>query len=95
MGACACGGGIFAQDSYSVVKGIDKIIPVDIYLPMCPPKPEALVDAIMKLQKNIKGETILKREEFVESHCSNLVENFGILSPDEVQVSYLGVDIDD
>ena len=95
MGACACGGGMFAQDSYSVVKGIDKIIPVDIYLPMCPPKPEALVDAIMKLQKNIKGETILKREEFVESHCSNLVENFGILSPDEVQVSYLGVAIDD
>ena len=95
MGACACGGGMFAQDSYSVVKGIDKIIPVDIYLPMCPPKPEALVDAIMKLQKNIKKETILKRDEFVEKHVSNLTETCGILSSEDIQISYLGAELDD
>ena len=72
MGACTCGGGMFAETSYSVVKGIDKIIPVDIYLPMCPPKPESLLDAIRKLQKEIKKESILNRKSFVENHVSNL-----------------------
>ena len=56
MGACTCGGGMFTQTSYSVIRGIDKIIPVDIYLPMCPPKPESLLDAIRKLQTKIKGD---------------------------------------
>lgn len=74
MGACTCGGGMFADTSYSVVKGIDKIIPVDIYLPMCPPRPEALIDAIRKLQEKIKKETVLDRKEFVDSHSSDLKE---------------------
>lgn len=68
MGACTCGGGMFADTSYSVVNGIDKIIPVDIFLPMCPPRPEALLDAIRKLQQNIKKESITKRAEFMKSH---------------------------
>lgn len=71
MGACTCGGGMFS-DSYSVVKGIDKVIPVDIYLPMCPPKPEALLDAIIKLQKQIRTETILDRQQYIAKHISNL-----------------------
>lgn len=71
MGACTCGGGMFT-DSYSVVKGIDKIIPVDIYLPMCPPKPEALLDSIIKLQKKIRTETILDRQKYIASHVSSL-----------------------
>lgn len=71
MGACTCGGGMFT-DSYSVVKGIDKIIPVDIYLPMCPPKPEALLDSIIKLQKKIRKETILDRNKYIEAHISPL-----------------------
>ena len=79
MGACTCGGGMFAETSYSVVKGIDKIIPVDIYLPMCPPKPEALLDAIRKLQANIKKESFTKRKEFTNSHYSKLMEKSGIL----------------
>lgn len=68
MGACTCGGGMFCYNSYSVVKGIDEIIPVDIYLPACPPKPEALIDAIRKLQKDIKKESILKRKDFIALH---------------------------
>lgn len=71
MGACTCGGGMFT-DSYAVVNGIEKIIPVDIYLPMCPPKPEALLDAIIKLQKKIRKETILDRQKYIANHVSAL-----------------------
>lgn len=92
MGACACGGGMFAEDSYSVVKGIDKIIPVDIYLPMCPPKPEALLDSIIKLQKNIRKESLLEREKFVSKHCSMLKEqNELLVDINDLNISYWGV----
>ncbi|BBN69509.1 hypothetical protein Prudu_983S000100 [Prunus dulcis] len=48
--------GMFSTDSYSTVRGVDKLIPVDVYLPGCPPKPEAVIDAITKLRKKISRE---------------------------------------
>ena len=59
MGSCANCGGLF-QGSYSVLKGVDKIVPVDIYLPGCPPRPEALADAILKLQQKMAAEKWLR-----------------------------------
>lgn len=64
MGACTITGGMFSTDSYSTVRGVDKLIPVDIYLPGCPPKPEAIIDAIIKLRKKVAQETYQDKYKF-------------------------------
>jgi len=73
VGACASSGGIF--DSYSVLQGIDQVIPVDVYVPGCPPRPEAILDGFMRIQDLVKNEDIRHRQGDKYKH---LLNSYGI-----------------
>lgn len=68
MGACTITGGMFSVDSPTAIRGVDKIIPVDVYIPGCPPRPEAIIDAIIKLRKKVADESIQERGEYQQTH---------------------------
>jgi NADH-quinone oxidoreductase subunit B len=60
MGCCATSGGPYWQHGYHVLKGVDRVVPVDIYVPGCPPRPESLLEGVLKLQEKIRHQSIAK-----------------------------------
>lgn len=89
MGACTITGGMFSVDSPTAVRGVDKLIPVDVYIPGCPPRPEAIIDAIIKLRKKISNETIQERGALGQSNRYYTVSHNMKPVPDILTGEYL------
>lgn len=77
MGACTVGGGPYYRFGYNVVKGVDKVVPVDVYVPGCPPRPETLLDGIIRLQEKIRKSQVLAKpnvEQFKQKDFQIMVK---------------------
>src|SRR6478609_9794402 len=66
MGACTCGGGPYYKYGYNVAKGVDLVVPVDVYVPGCPPRPEALLEGLMRVQDKVRGMRYLTKDQPVD-----------------------------
>ncbi len=66
MGACTCGGGPYYKYGYNVVKGVDLVVPVDVYVPGCPPRPEALLEGLMRIQDKVRGMKDLTKDQPID-----------------------------
>lgn len=66
MGACTCGGGPYFKYGYNVVKGVDLVVPVDVYVPGCPPRPEALLEGLMRIQDKVRQMRNVRKEKPTE-----------------------------
>lgn len=73
VGACACSGGIF--DTYSVLQGIDRVVPVDVYVPGCPPRPEQIIEGLIKIQELVGSESLRRRNS---PEYKELMNKYGI-----------------
>jgi NAD(P)H-quinone oxidoreductase subunit K len=75
MGACTITGGMFSMDSPTAVRGVDKLIPVDVYIPGCPPRPEAIMDAVIKLRKKVSNDSLQERGNLQQTHRYHTVRH--------------------